>query len=172
MVLSVESFTLYNQNDEVVYTKEKPRTHTFCISDAGTVFALNEKQLYLYNQNGLEIFLKNLNYPNGFKFSPDNVLFFASDKDGIFVYSNEGALVYALNPGRLFSSTVKGKTIAIISTDTIFVYEHGVQKFVKKLATPYVRTLSFSEDETSIIIKEPAGVEVIDVQTGKRLGEE
>lgn len=172
MVLSVESFTLYNQNGKLMYIEEKPNANTFFISDAGVVFALNEKHLYLYNQNGDEMLLKNLNYPNGFGFSPDDFLFFASDKDGIFAYSNEGSLIYELNPGRLFSSTVKSKMVAIISTDTLFVYENGVQKFMKKLSTPYARTLLFSEDEKSIIIEEPSGVEIFDSRTGERLSEE
>lgn len=133
----VESFALSNQNGEIMYIKENQDARTFYISDSGVVFALNEKYLYFYDQNGGEVILKNLNCPNGFGFSPDNFLFFPSDKDGIFAYSNEGKLVYHFNSGRLFSSTIKGKSIAIISIDTLLLYENGVQKFTKKLSTPY-----------------------------------
>ena len=166
----VESFALQNQNGKTMYTKENPDAHTFYISDSGAVFALDEKYLYLYDKNGGEVFLKNLNYPNGFGFSPDNYLFFASDKEGIFAYSNEGELIFHFNPGRLFSSTVRGTMVAIISTDTLFVYENGVQKSAKKLSTPYARSLSFSDDEQSIIIEIPLGIEIFDSRTGERLG--
>ncbi len=166
----VETFALSNQNGEIMYTKENPDAHTFYISDSGVVFALNEKRLYLYDQNGDEVLLKNLNYPNGFGFSPDNFLFFVSDKDGVFAYTDDGELIYRFNPGRLFSSTIKGKMVAVISTDTLFVYENGVQKFTRKLSTPYTRSLSFSDDEKSIMVEIPSGIEIFDSQTGERLG--
>jgi len=169
MELAAESFTLYNQNYEIVYTRENPDANTFFISNTGVVFALNEKRLYRYNQNGEELLLKNLNYPNGFGFSTDNFLFFASDKDGIFAYSNEGDLIYKLNPGRLFASTAKGRLVAIISTDTLFIYEDGIHKFMKRLSTPYARNVSFSNDEKSIIVKEPTKIEMFDSQTDQEL---
>jgi len=165
-----ESFALYNQDGEIMYTKENPDARTFYISDSGVVFALSDKHLYLYDQNGDEVTLKNLYYPNGFGFSPDNFLFFASDKDGIFAYSNDGELIYHFNPGRLFSSTVRGKMVAIISTDTLFVYENGIQKFTRKLSTPYTRRLLFSDNEKSIMVEIPSGIEIFDSQTGERVG--
>lgn len=168
----VESFALLNQDGEIMYTKENPDAHAFYISDSGVVFALSKNRLYLYSQYGDEILLKELNCPNGFGFSPDNFLFFASDKDGILAYSNKGDPIYKLNQGRLFASTIEGKMVAIISTDTLFVYENGVQKFkfIRKLSTPYTRSLSLSEDEKSIIIEIPSGIEIFDFQTGERLG--
>ena len=168
----VETFALANQNGETMYTKENPYAHTFYLSDSGVVFALDEKRLYFYDQNGSEMFLKDLNCPNGFGFSPDNYLFFASDKDGILAYSNRGELVYQLNPGRLFSSTIEGKMVAVISADTLFVYENGIHKFTKKISTPYIRSLSFSDDEKTIMLEIPSGIEVFDSRTGKRLGAE
>ena len=166
----VESFTLHNQNGETMYTKENPDACTFYISNSGVVFALNEKYLHFYDKNGGEMLLKNLNYPNGFGFSPDNYLFFVSDKDGILAYSHDGKLIYHFNPGRLFASTKKGRTVAVVSTDTLFVYENGVQKLTEKIPTPYTRSLSFSGDEKSIIIEIPSGIEIFDSQTGERLG--
>ena len=169
MELSVETFVLYNQNSEIMYTKHKPTTNTYFISNTGVVFALNKKHLYFYNQKGEEVVLGNLHYPNGFGFSPSNEIFFASDKDGIFVYSDEGELMYTLKPGRLFSSTEKGSMVTTISTDTLFVYEDGIQKFMRRLSTPYARSLSFSDDEKSIIIEVPSGIEIFDSQTGKKI---
>ncbi len=168
----VETFTLYDQNGNIMYTKENPDAKSFYISDSGVVFALSEKCLYLYKHNGDEKLLKEFNYPNGFGFSPDNFLFFASDKDGIFAYSSAGELIYEFNRGRLFSSTLEGKMVAIVSTDTLFVYENGVQKYIRKLSTPYTRSLSFSDHEKSITIEIPSGIEIFDSQTGERLGAE
>ncbi|KPJ74360.1 hypothetical protein AMJ52_00775 [candidate division TA06 bacterium DG_78] len=166
--LSVESFTLYGDSNELLYTKSKPVTHTFYIGNTGVVYALNEKQLYFYNHNGEETLLKDLNCANAFGFSPDHELFFASDRDGLFAYSSGGELIYTFTPGRLFASTDKGKIIAIISTDTLFVYEDGKQKFIKQLSTPYIRNLSFSDDQKSIIVELPSGTEVFDSETGER----
>lgn len=166
----VKSFALSNQNGEIMYIKENPDAHAFYISDSGVVFALSKNRLYLYGQYGDEILLKELNCPNGFGFSPDNFLFFASDKDGIFAYSNKGDPIYKFNQGRLFASTIEGKMVAIISTDTLFVYENGAQKFTRKLSTPYTRSLSLSDDKKSIIIEIPSGIEIFDFQTGERLG--
>lgn len=166
--LFVETFTLYGHTNELIYTKYKPVTHTFYIGNTGVVYALNEKQLYFYNHNGEETLLKDLNCANAFGFSPDHELFFASDRDGIFAYSSDGELMYTFTPGRLFTSTDKGKMVATISTDTLFMYEDGEQKFIKQLSTPYIRNLSFSDDEKSIIVELPSGTEVFDSETGEK----
>jgi len=81
--LCVETFTLYGDNHELLYTKNKPVTHTFFIDNTGAVYALNEKQLYLYNHIGEEILLKDLDCANAFGFSPDSELFFASDREQV-----------------------------------------------------------------------------------------
>ena len=165
--LAAETFTLYNRNHEIIYKKIAPQANTFFITDFGTVFALNEKNLFFYKQNGDEIFLKELNCPNGFCFSSDQALFFASDRDGIFAYANDGKLMYQLRGGRLFASNENGRQIATISNDTLFFHEDGVIKFSRILATPYARNLEFSGDKKSLIIKEPNGTETLDLVNGR-----
>jgi len=168
----VESFILYNQDYEVIYIKEKPVANTFFIGNSGVVFALNERQLYLYGPDGAEKLLKDLNYPNGFGFSQDNSHFFASDKDGIFVYKLKGELIYKLSPGRLFISTEKARMIATISTDSLFLYKDGALQFIRCLSTPYTRSLYFSDDEKYITIEELGKIEVFDCHMGKRIEKE
>ena len=167
--LSVKSFTLCNQNHEIIYTKENIDLNTFYISNSGTVFALNEQKLFFYYSNGEEKLLKDLNYPNGADFEPDHSLFFVSDKDGIFTYSDNGKIKYTFNPGRLFSSLQKGSIVAIISNDTLSIYYDGVRKFERKLLTPYARSIVFSTDAKSIIIEEPSLIEVFDSPAGQEL---
>ncbi len=166
--LSVASFTLYDHNSEILYTKQELDVNTFFISNIGTVFALNDKHLYFYGDSGEEELLKDIHYSNNFGFSPDHFLFFASDKDGVFAYTMQGELIYALRPGRLFASTEQGHLVAIIAVDTLFLYEHGVQRFIQSLATPYARSISFSDDGESIIVDEPSGSEIFDTRTGAR----
>lgn len=164
-----ESFTLYERSGKILYTKKNPPANTFFISNSGAVFAINEHHLYLFDKNGKEKLLKDLNYPNGFEFSTDNSLFFASDKDGVFAFSNNGELFYKFNPGRLFSSTARGEKIGIVSTDTLFLYGNGQFKSFKILLTPYVRDIYFSTDEKIIIVAEPSLIECFDFETGKKL---
>ena len=168
MDLNVESFALDNQNRELLYTKRNPDATTFFINNNGIVFALNEKRLHFYELNGAVHLLKELEFPNGFGFSSDNLLFFASDRNSISVYNNEGEIIYELDPGRLFTSTKAGKTIAVISQNNLFIYEYGSRKFTRQLSTPYARKISFSDDGESIIIDEPSGVEIFDCQTGAK----
>lgn len=164
---SVESFSLY-QNDELVYTKEQPGVSTFFLCNTGNVFALNENRLYLYTQNGGETLLKNLHYPNGFGFSPDGMLFFCSDIDGIYAYSDRGQLVHTFKPGRLFASTERGKKVAVISRDSLFLYEDRVQKFWRQLRTPYARAVFFSQDRSTIVVEEGLENEVFDSNSGEK----
>ncbi len=166
--LTVESFSLY-RTDDLLYTKEKPGVSSFFLSTAGTVFAVSEDRLYLYAQNGQETLLKYLNYPNGFGFSPDSVLFFCSDKDGICAYSDRGQLVHTFKPGRLFASTEYGEKVAVISRDSLFLYEEGIQKFQIQLQTPYARTVSFSQDRRTIIVEEPLENEILNFHTGEKV---
>jgi len=159
-----QSFTLYDKAHEVIYHKQMLRVHTFFITNVGSVFALNEYELHFYHQDGEEIYLQNLEYPNGFGFSGDNSLFFASDRQGISTYSGGGELIQKFRPGRLFADADGGKKVAIISTDTLFLYDGGMLECMKILSTPYARRVRFSDDSRSVIIEVPKGVEIIDVR--------
>mgnify|MGYP005837341487 CR=1 FL=1 len=161
--LLTASFKLYNQEGHLFYQIIHPDAITFFISNSGEVFATNEKQLYFYTQTGSVAQLRNLQYPNGFGFSPDNTLFFASDRNGIYAYSMQGKIVYQLPPGRLFTSTTQGKRIAIISTDTLFYYQCGEFKFQKILSNPFVRKIYFSSDEKTLHLELPDSTELIKI---------
>ncbi|MGB9720811.1 MAG: hypothetical protein ACPL28_04945 [bacterium] len=153
--LVTASFKLYDQKGNMLYHIINPDAFTFFISNSGQVFATNEQMLYLYELNGNIISLKKLVYPNGFDFSPDNTLFFASDRDGIFAYSMTGTMVYQFRPGRLFASTEQAKRVGIVSTDTLFYYEEGKLIFQNILISPFVRKLYFSKDNELIQIELP-----------------
>jgi hypothetical protein len=53
--------------------------------------------------------------------------------------------------------------VAVISTDTLFLYEDGVQKYVHLLSTPYARNIYFSDDEESLVIEVPKGKEIFNM---------
>lgn len=161
--LAVQAFTLYDHAGEVIYHKEMVRFHTFFISDLGNVFALNEKELCLFRQDGEELLLQDLTFPNGFGFADDGSVFFASDKQGISAYSNAGEQIYAFCPGRLFASADAGNRVAIISTDTLFLYYRGMLKETRLLSTPYARRLRFSNDKGSLVIDVPGGTESLNI---------
>lgn len=144
--LMTSSFKLYNKKGDMLYHIINPDAITFFISNSGSVFATNEHNLYLYKPNGEIITLKKLNYPNGFAFSPDNTIFFASDRDGLYGYSMSGEVVYQFNPGRLFACTDQAKRVAVVSNDTVFYYEKGNFKFFSILLNPFVRKIQFLED--------------------------
>lgn len=169
--LTTVSFTLTDAAGDTLYTKVDPEPITFYVTDAATVFAANEKKLFFYRQNGRDTLLKDLNFPNGFGFSPDHSLFFASDRDEITIYCLGGKLQLRLKPARLFASTSQGSKIATVSNDTLVIYHEGKEKYVVQLATPYIHELSFSRDGQKIILKEPDGKEIIDADTGKKMEE-
>lgn len=160
--LAVQSFTLYDHAGEVMYRKDMVRFHTFFISDLGYVFALNEKELCLFRQDGGELLLQDLTFPNGFGFADNGSIFFASDKRGIFAYSNAGEVVHEFCPGRLFAGVDRGNKVAIISTDTLFLYDRGVLKGTRLLSTPYARRVRFSNDKRFLVIDVPGGTESLD----------
>jgi hypothetical protein len=150
-----ESFVLHDRFGDALYTKRNVELHTFFICNTGGVFALNEKLLCFYYPDGREISLKELLYPNGFGFSPDNSLFFASDRDGLYAYSQDGILVSVYRPGRLFASTERGDYVAVISADTLFVYDNGTLRDTEFLPSPYAHDLLFSADEKNILVRFP-----------------
>ncbi len=163
--LMTESFTLYDRYGDIIYTKNDIPVNTFFISNTGGVFALNEHQLSLYQHDGSEIILRKLVYPNGFGFSPDNSLFFASDRQGLFAYSQEGDLVHQYHPGRLFASTGHGGCVVVISADTLFVYEDGTLSVTEFLSSPYAHDIFFSADEKQIWVQYLDGNEIYDTRT-------
>ena len=158
--LFTKTFVLYDQYGDIMYEKGDMPLHAFFISNAGSVFALNEYHLYLYQRDGSEMMLRELVYPNGFGFSPDGSLFFASDREGIFAYSHDGSLVNIYHNGRLFASTERGTWVAIVSADTLFVYEHGKLRDTVFLPSPYARDVSFTTDEEHIQVRFPAGYDI------------
>jgi hypothetical protein len=163
--LITESFALYNRYGDIIYTKRDVPVNTFFISNTGSVFALNEHRLYFYQRDGSEMMLRELVYPNGFGFSPDNSQFFASDRDGVFAYSHEGVLVHTYRPGRLFASTGNGECVAVISADTLFVYEYGRLRDTEYLSSPYAREVCFSWDANYIVVQIHGGTEIYDRRT-------
>jgi hypothetical protein len=169
--LTTVSFTLTNAAGETLYRKDNPEPITYYVTDDATVFATSETKLFFYRPNGRDTLLQVLNFPNGFGFSPDQELFFASDRDGIAAYCSGGKLRLSLKPARLFASTDRGSKIAAVSNDTLFVYHEDEEKFVIKLATPFIHELSFSPDGQAILLKEPSGREVYDANSGKKLEE-
>lgn len=164
--LRAESFILYDINQQIIYTKTELDVHTFFISNLGTVFALNERSLYFYDQAGDEMLLHEFAHANGFGFSSDNHLFYSSCKEGVFVYSIEGELVYEFNPGRLFASKNNGQTAAIVSNDTLYIYIDGNMRFTECLSTHYVWDVWFSDKQEHILINSPSGIEIYDYKTG------
>lgn len=166
--LTAAMFTLSDREGTVLYTKYDLDAHAFYISSRGAVFAVGKHNLHLYRIDGEEVLLKELNCPNRFGFSPDDFLFFVSDRDGIVAYSAQGDIVYTFRPGRLFASTGQGELVAIVSVDTLSLYEHGVQKFEVVLATPYVRSLTFSDDNSTIVVEVPTDTYIFDVRTGSQ----
>ncbi len=161
--LIATSFKLYDQKGDMLYHIINPEAITFFISNSGEVFATNEQILFLYNLSGKITFIKRLNYPNGFGFSPDNTLFFASDQDGIYAYSMSGGLVFQFNAGRLFVSTNQARKFAVVSNDTLSYYEEGRLKFQTLLSTPFVRKIYFSENEKTIHVALPDTTETITI---------
>ncbi|MEO0123011.1 MAG: hypothetical protein ABIL69_03290 [candidate division WOR-3 bacterium] len=161
--LQTASFKLYDQDGNMLYQILNPEAISFFISNSGVVFATNEQNLYLYKTDGQILNLKKLNYPNGFGFSPDGTIFFASDRDGMYAYSLSGSLVYQFKPGRLFASTDIAQKVAVVSNDTIVYYENGELKFQKILESPFVRSLEFFDNDKIIKIELPDKVEKIKI---------
>jgi len=162
--LITESLTLYDRYNNVVYTKNNIAVNTFFISDDGNVFALDEHRLYFYRLDGSEMILKELSYPNGFGFSPDITVFYASDREGLFAYSDEGNLVCTYSPGRLFASTANGESVVVISADTLFVYENGGLTDTEFLTSPYARDVYFSGDAKSVVIQIQGSTKIYDTR--------
>jgi hypothetical protein len=167
--LTTVSFTLTNAAGETLYRKIDPEPITYYVTDDATVFATSETKLFFYRPSGRDTLLKNLNFPNGFGFSPDYELFFASDRDEIAGYCSGGKLQLRLKPARLFASTTHGSRIAAVSNDTLVIYHEGEEKFLLKLATPFIHELSFSPDGQTVWLKEPDGREIFDANSGKKM---
>ena len=149
------------QHKMSLYFIEGPEAHTFYINDIGTVFALSDRQLFFYDQQGNVKTLQDLVYPNGFGFSMDNHHFFASDRNALNVYSRAGELVYELKACRLFICFQSGRFIATVSNDTLFFYEDGIEVATRRLSTPYIRRLDISEDRRYVIVEMPNAIESI-----------
>ncbi len=162
--LITASFKLYDQNGNMLYHIINPEAITFFISNSGEVFATNEQNLYLYKIDGKILNLRKLNYPNGFGFSPDNTVFFASDRDGIYAYALSGSLIYQFKPGRLFASVAQAQKVAIVSNDTISYYEDGELKFQEILENPFVRSVEFVDDDNSIKLQFPDKTAVLKIK--------
>jgi DNA-binding beta-propeller fold protein YncE len=167
--LTTVSFTLVNASGETLYTKSNPEAITFFVTNAGTVFATTEKRLFFYDSSGKDTLLKDLNYPNGFGFSPDNARFFASDKNDLVAYCPCGRLKLRLKPARLFASTARAKIVVAVSNDTLIIYRDGKEKHTLTLATPYIHNVAFSDDGRYVILKEPSGRERFEVYSGKKM---
>lgn len=167
--LTVLSFIMLNEKGETMYVKKSPAAMTFYVNDNGTVFATNESQLFYYDRSGRDTMLKGLEYPNGFGFSPDHALFFASDKNELAAYCICGRLQQQLKPCRLFASSDQGSVVATVTDDTLIIYLKGRDRYKITLATPYIHELRITPDGKQIVLKEPDGTEAFDALTGTKV---
>jgi hypothetical protein len=166
--LRAKSFILYHQG-VLLYTIEDPAAITYFASDSGTVFACNEQRLYFFDISGDSRVLAELNYPNGFALTADNSLFFASDKNGLHVFSARGDPVATLLPCRLFAFNDLNSLVASISSDTLYVQDTRTGDLLSRatLKTPFARAISFIDDRT-VSIEEPSVSEQFNCLAGAR----
>lgn len=169
--LTVLSFTLLDENGGTLYVKTSPAAITFYVNDNGSVFATNETGLFHYDQAGRDTLLKRLEYPNGFGFSPDHVLFFASDRQELAAYSIDGQLWQKFKPCRLFASADRGSVVATVTDDTLLIYHKGEDRHKISLATPFIHELRISPDGLQVVLKEPDGTEAFNATTGEKMEE-
>ncbi len=163
--LVTETFELYDHGGDIIYAKRDIPLNTFFISNTGSVFALNEHRLCFFRRDGKETALRDLVCPNGFGFSPDRSLFFASDREGIFAYALDGALVHTYGPGRLFATAEHGEHVAAVSADTLLVYDNGRLADKEPLRSPYVWEVRFSDDAKRIFVHFKDAIDVYDMKT-------
>ncbi|UCC12357.1 MAG: hypothetical protein JSW02_02135 [candidate division WOR-3 bacterium] len=164
-VFYAEEFTLKNGNT-VLYRVCDPGIHTFFVSDHGTVFTLGERYAVFYDRTGECDTLMEIVYMNNSGFTEHYDLFYLSMRDGMYVYTLDGALLYTLAPGRLIASTESGKHIAAVSDDTLRLYTEGVLIHTVILETAYVHGVSFTEDGT-VCVAEAGGMEIFDMSGRK-----
>lgn len=167
--LTVLSFTMLDEKGGTRYVKISPAAITFYVNDDGSVFATNETGLFYYDQAGRDTLLKRLEYPNGFGFSPDHALFFASDRQELAAYSPEGQLWQRFKPCRLFASADRGSVVATVTDDTLSIYHQGQNRYKIGLSTPYIHELHITPDGQRITLKEPDGTEAFDAITGEEM---
>jgi len=167
-VFEAEQFSLRDMNNVVIYHVDDPGVQTFFVSNQGTVFALSEQHIVFYDLAGTCDTLAQFVFLNNSGFSERHDLFFLSLQDGMHVYTLDGRLLYTLLPGRLFSSIRHGANSAVVSADTLRLYNEGMLVHTKILKTAYVRQVSIAESG-SVRVDEHDGIEVFDMTTGEKV---
>lgn len=167
MTFEADKFMLKKGNS-IQYHVYNPGVHTFFVSDHGTVFGVGDHHAMFYDRTGKCDTLMPVVYLNKCGFSERHDLFYLSVRDGIYVYTLDGALLHSLAPGRLLASTDGGEHIAVVSTDTLTLYAEGTSVHTIVLETAYVRSVSYTEDGT-VRIEERSGIEVLDMITGRKV---
>lgn len=167
-VFEAEAFSLRDR-EKVLYHVDDPGLQTFFVSNHGTVFALSERHAVFYSKAGECDTLTHISYLNNSGFSEQHDLFYLSLREGMYVYTLDGNLLFTLMPGRLLASTQHGEHVAVVSADTLMLYNEGVHVHTKILETAYVQHVSFTE--WSVCVEEHDGIEVFDMATGERIEE-
>lgn len=167
-VFEAEQFSLRGRDNVVIYHVDDPGVQTFFVSNQGTVFALSEQHAVFYDLAGACDTLARFAFLNNSGFSEHDDLFFLSLQDGMHVYTLDGRLRYTLMPGRLFSSIRHGATSAVVSADTLRLYNEGVLIHTKILKTAYVQRMYITGSGT-IRVEEHGSIEVFDLMTGEKV---
>lgn len=167
--LVTQALTLKHDNT-LCFVKNSPGGVTFFVNNQGSIFGIGERALYFYDVLGNEILLKHLNAPNGFDFSPDNTIFFASDIDGLWAYDCEGSVKYRFPASRLFSCNENAEIVAMVSAESLFVFDHGERIYSALLSSPYVWSIELREDNGLILLHLPSATDehVYAEQAGER----
>jgi hypothetical protein len=166
--LRTQQFTLYTEAGERVYDLYDHPAHTYYICDNGSVFAMNEHELWYINVRGEVLWQRSIEGVNRTGFSSEGAIFYVSEKTAVCVYDCSGAMRYELPPARLFTSCDGGERIVMIAADTAYCYEHGVLQYAIALPSCYAWDISLSDDQEDMVIEFKDHLEIIDLDTGKR----
>lgn len=152
--LAAQELILHDASGAVVYRVPHPPGAVFFVNDSGCVFALSERILCVLEPDGKARPLARLEYANGFAFSPDQRLFYASDRTGIRAFDLRGDLVCGYRPGRLFTPADPGECFAVVSVDTLCVYREGAVILERVLPSPFARRVEIGSGSVMVTMRE------------------
>jgi hypothetical protein len=154
--ITIERFTVWTKTDVFVYEKTQTKHTILDIADNGIVVGIDydgpvsgKARLHFYDADGQEVGTALIGFLLERMFAHDGSAYCVNDgTEGVRVFRSDGIELYRLGASNKIAVSPDGSCIAAAGDDGIYLYENGEETATLAIASPFVRQMKFSQDNS------------------------
>ncbi len=169
----ISKFSLYDKEKRLLLEISSPNEEAFFVSDAGWFVGVlgshPKAQLTFYDLKGNRRKRVEVDYPQGYSFSPSGKFFYANTGKGILAFSENGKVVQNFGFGGPFFPSSDDKFFVVRKEDSLKIFKDGKPLKSLPLTSLLFRHLSFSPNNFFLVVGEKHNLSLYSLKETKSL---